>query len=98
MRSKLNDIAVFTKVVQEQSFTSAGRALGTLESAVSRHRTHLEEQLGVRLLQRTTRRLSVTDAGRVLYERCAHLISEADEGAGANSCRLNARIRDVEAR
>ena len=67
----LNDIAVFVKVAQFTSFTRAARALGMPVSTVSRKVTALEEQLGVTLLQRTTRKLSLTAQGRAYLEQCA---------------------------
>lgn len=65
----LNHTAAFIRVVEEESFTAAARALGLTTSRVSRSVAMLEEQLGVRLLQRTTRRVSLTDAGRAYFDR-----------------------------
>ncbi|MBP2445179.1 LysR family transcriptional regulator [Rhizobium leguminosarum] len=74
----LNDIAVFVKVAQYGSFSRAAHSLGMPVSTVSRKVTSLEEQLGVTLLQRTTRKLSLTAQGRAYFDRCseplAHLI------------------------
>ncbi|MDK4731377.1 LysR family transcriptional regulator [Rhizobium sp. CNPSo 3490] len=74
----LNDIAVFVKVAQYGSFSRAAFSLGMPVSTVSRKVTSLEEQLGVTLLQRTTRKLSLTAQGRAYYDRCseplAHLM------------------------
>ncbi|ARM89029.1 LysR family transcriptional regulator protein [Rhizobium sp. CIAT894] len=74
----LNDIAVFVKVAQYGSFSRAAHSLGMPVSTVSRKVTSLEEQLGVTLLQRTTRKLSLTEQGRAYYNRCneplAHLL------------------------
>ncbi|MBX5039700.1 LysR family transcriptional regulator [Rhizobium lentis] len=74
----LNDIAVFVKVAQYGSFSRAAHSLGMPVSTVSRKVTSLEEQLGVTLLQRTTRKLSLTAQGRAYYDRCseplAHLM------------------------
>ncbi|MBB3353087.1 LysR family transcriptional regulator [Rhizobium sp. L9] len=74
----LNDIAVFVKVAQYGSFSRAAYSLGMPVSTVSRKVTSLEEQLGVTLLQRTTRKLSLTAQGRAYYDRCseplAHLM------------------------
>ena len=64
----LNDIAVFTEVVDAGSFTAAGKKLGLPPSAVSRRVARLEATLGFSLLHRTTRRLGLTDSGRVFYE------------------------------
>ena len=67
----LNDIVVFTKVVETKSFTGAADALGLPKSTVSRKLAQLEERLGVRLVQRTTRKLALTEIGEAYYERCA---------------------------
>jgi DNA-binding transcriptional LysR family regulator len=74
----LNDVLVFTRVVQSGSFTGAARALDTTKSSVSRKVTELEDRLGARLLQRTTRKLSLTDVGRAYYESCARIIAELE--------------------
>ena len=74
----LNDIAVFVKVAQYGAFSRAARSLGMPVSTVSRKVTSLEEQLGVTLIQRTTRKLSLTAQGQAYYARCseplAHLL------------------------
>lgn len=62
-------VAVFVKVVELESFTAAASALGLPKSSVSRSVAQLEEGLGVRLLQRTSRKLSLTDAGRGFFDR-----------------------------
>jgi DNA-binding transcriptional LysR family regulator len=62
-------VAVFVKVVELESFTSAANALGLPKSSVSRSVSQLEEALGVRLLQRTSRQLSLTEAGRGFFDR-----------------------------
>lgn len=67
----LNDIAVFVKVAQLESFSRAASALGMPVSTVSRKVTSLEQQLGVILLQRSTRKLSLTAQGRVYYYQCS---------------------------
>lgn len=64
-----NDIPVFLRVVETSSFTKAAEALGVQKSSVSRSIGRLESELGVRLLQRTTRNLGLTDAGQTFYER-----------------------------
>lgn len=66
----LNDIAVFVRVAQFESFSRAAHALGMPVSTVSRKVTALEELLGVTLLQRTTRKLSLTAQGRAYYNQC----------------------------
>jgi DNA-binding transcriptional LysR family regulator len=81
--SDLNEILVFARVVQGGSFTAAARDLQMPKSTVSRKVTDLEERLGVRLLQRTTRTLGLTDEGRTYYDFCARIISEVDEAERA---------------
>lgn len=75
----LADIAVFVRVVDSGSFTAAAARLDLSKSVVSKHVTRLEEQLGARLLNRTTRRLSLTEAGRLLYERSRKGLAEIEE-------------------
>ena len=72
----LNDIVVFTKVVETKSFTGAADALGLPKSTVSRKLAQLEERLGVRLVQRTTRKLALTDIGEVYYARCSRIVAD----------------------
>jgi DNA-binding transcriptional LysR family regulator len=71
----LNDIAVFARVAQFESFSRAAHALGMPVSTVSRRVTALEERLGVTLLQRTTRKLSLTAQGRAYYNQCSEPLS-----------------------
>lgn len=75
----LNEILVFTKVVQAGSFVGASRELGMPKSTVSRKVSELEERLGATLLQRTTRKLSLTDAGQAFYRHAARVVAEAEE-------------------
>src|SRR5262245_24921236 len=74
----LNEIVVFTRVVQAGSFTGAAATLGLPKSTVSRKVSDLEQRLSTRLLQRTTRTLSLTDAGRTYFDYCARIVSELD--------------------
>jgi DNA-binding transcriptional LysR family regulator len=76
-----NDIPVFIRVVETTSFTRAAEALGVQKSSVSRSIVRLERELGVRLLQRTTRQLGLTDAGQTFYERVRGALSGFDEAA-----------------
>ena len=71
----LNEVLMFTKVVETKSFTAAADALGVPKSTVSRKLAQLEERLGVRLVQRTTRKLSLTDVGQAYYDRIRTVIS-----------------------
>lgn len=66
-----NDVALFVQVVRCGSFSEAGRRLGMPPNTVSRRIQELEEQLGARLMQRSTRKLTLTDAGREFHDRCA---------------------------
>ena len=76
-----SDLAVFVRVVESQGFSSAARVMDLTKSAVSKRINRLEKQLGLRLLQRTTRAMSLTEAGRVLYERAAQGVALLDESA-----------------
>jgi len=76
----LNDMFYFAEVVDRGGFASAGRALGIPKSKLSRRVAELEQRLGVRLLQRTTRKLSLTEAGE-LYHRHAVAVREEAEAA-----------------
>lgn len=73
------EIAVFTRVVDAHSFTRAARSLGLTPSGVSRAISRLERRLGVRLLQRTTRSLALTDDGAAYYERCKAILVELED-------------------
>jgi DNA-binding transcriptional LysR family regulator len=79
----LNDMFFFAEVVDRGSFAAAGRALGLPKSKLSRRVAELEARLGVRLLQRTTRKLSLTAAGEIYHRHCAAIREEADAAAEA---------------
>lgn len=79
----LNDIAVFVRVAQLGSFSRAAQALGMPVSTVSRRVTTLEEALGVTLLQRSTRKLSLTVQGRAYYEQCSEPLNELHDAERA---------------
>jgi DNA-binding transcriptional LysR family regulator len=74
----LTDIAIFVKVVELSSFTAAAEALDMSQPVVSKSVTRLEEKLGARLLNRTTRRLSLTEAGSELYRRSVKALEEIE--------------------
>src|SRR5258707_7487682 len=79
----LNDIAVFVRVAQFESFSRAARALGMPVSTVSRKVSALEAELGVTLLQRTTRKLALTSQGRDYFNQCSeplNLLLDAERG------------------
>jgi DNA-binding transcriptional LysR family regulator len=73
----LDACRVFARVVEEQSFSAASRALGLSLPAVSKQVARLEKQLDARLLNRTTRRLSLTEAGATFHVHCLRLLEEA---------------------
>ncbi|HEX3477663.1 MAG TPA: LysR family transcriptional regulator [Kofleriaceae bacterium] len=79
----LNEIAVFTRVVQAGSFTAAAKLLGMPKSTVSRKVADLEERLDARLLQRTTRKLSLTDAGRMYFDHGVRIVQELEAAESA---------------
>ncbi|WP_395456966.1 LysR family transcriptional regulator [Azospirillum melinis] len=84
--SKLPDfegLAMFAKVVEERSFAGAARAMGVSVATVSRAVSRLEERLGARLFNRTSRRLALTDFGHSLAERATRLYDEAEAAENA---------------
>src|SRR3954453_22755389 len=82
----LNRVRVFVRVVEDGSFTAAAKRLALPKSSVSRAVTALERSLGVRLLQRTTRALHLTDAGRSWFQQVRPaLASLADSAASVSA-------------
>ncbi|MEW6339276.1 MAG: LysR family transcriptional regulator [Pseudomonadota bacterium] len=75
---RLTSMAVFVRAVDLGSFAAAADALGLSGPMIGKHVRFLEERLGVRLINRTTRRQSLTDFGRAYYERCRVVLAEAD--------------------
>ncbi|MEL0027079.1 MAG: LysR family transcriptional regulator, partial [Perlucidibaca sp.] len=75
----LNDLSVLIRVVEDGSLTAAADRLGLPKSSVSRTLSRLEADLGVRLLQRTTRSLHLTDAGRQFYERVRRNLEDIED-------------------
>ena len=73
----LNDLYFFASVVENGGFSAAGRALGVPKSRLSKRIAQLEDRLGVRLLQRTTRRFVVTEVGERFYGHCRAVLEEA---------------------
>jgi DNA-binding transcriptional LysR family regulator len=78
MQQDLNDLLFFAHVVDHRGFAPAGRALGLPKSKLSRRIGLLEERLGVRLIQRSTRRFSVTEIGETYYRHCKAMLVEAE--------------------
>ncbi len=79
MRIDLNDYAYFAQVVAHGGFAAAGRALREPKSKLSRRVAGLEERLGLRLIERSSRRFRVTDTGLAFYERCRAILVEAEQ-------------------
>src|ERR1700757_2372140 len=83
---RLTSLEVFSRVVDSGGFSAAGRKLNMSTTTVSNHVQALEERLGVRLLNRTTRKVSLSEVGRAYYDRCTQIladIEQADDIAGA---------------
>ncbi|VWX55066.1 LysR substrate-binding domain-containing protein [Novosphingobium sp. 9U] len=79
MRSDLNDLAYFAEVVAHGGFAAAGRALREPKSKLSRRIAALEQRLGLRLIERSSRRFRVTDTGQAFYDRCRAMLHEAEQ-------------------
>ena len=75
---ELKQVGIITKVVQAQSFSEAARRIGVAKSAVSKQVRLLEQEVGVRLLNRSTRKLSLTEAGEIYYRHCEQIVNRAD--------------------
>jgi DNA-binding transcriptional LysR family regulator len=85
----LNDFFYFVQVVDRGGFTAAGRNLKVPKSTLSHRIQQLENHLGVRLLNRTSRRFGMTDAGQEFYRHAVAMLSEAEEAENAIKHRLN---------
>lgn len=83
MSRDLNDTLIFAKVVEQGSFTAAAKALGLPKTTVSRKVQELEERLGAQLLNRTTRKLGLTEAGAVYHDHSARIARELEEAESA---------------
>jgi len=83
--ARLDEMGVFAAVVESGGFSAAARSLGLSKSAVSKQVGRLEDRLGVRLLNRTTRRLSLTEAGTAFYAACRRVLDEAETAERAVS-------------
>jgi len=73
----LNDMALFVEVVKAKGFRSAADAMGMPSSTLSRRISALEKSIGLRLLHRTTRKIELTEAGQIYFERCQRIVEEA---------------------
>jgi DNA-binding transcriptional LysR family regulator len=93
---RLKSLATFVQVVENGGFSAAARRLNMSPTMASEHIQALEDQLGARLLQRTTRRISLTEAGQAYYENAARILSEleeADRRVGALQSTPRGRLR-----
>jgi DNA-binding transcriptional LysR family regulator len=75
----LNELQIFVQVARTRSFTTAAQRLDLPKSSVSRSIHRLETRLGIRLLERTTRRVALTEEGRIYFDRCEHVLEEAEQ-------------------
>jgi DNA-binding transcriptional LysR family regulator len=80
---RMLEMTTFVKVVDSGGFSAAARALSVSASVVTTHIQTIEDRLGVRLLNRTTRHVSTTEAGRVFYDSCVRILAEVDEAERA---------------
>src|SRR5262245_23693063 len=85
MADTLQEMTVFSKVVASGSLSSAARELGLSPAMISRRLAGLETRLGVRLINRTTRSLRLTDEGASYYDTCARVLAEIEEADAAAS-------------
>lgn len=93
---RLREMEIFIRVIEAGSFSAAARDLGMGQPAVSKTIASLEDRLGVRLLTRSTRKLSATEAGTAFYERALRAIGEANEAEAAaqgSGAGLEGRLR-----
>jgi DNA-binding transcriptional LysR family regulator len=82
MQDKFEDLRTFVTVVQSRGFAAGARRLGVVKSAVSRRVQELEERMGVHLINRSTRVLSLTDTGRIFFEKATALLAGLEEAEG----------------
>jgi DNA-binding transcriptional LysR family regulator len=76
---RMTSISTFVKIAEAGGFAAAARKLGVSPSTVTTQIQDLEDRLGVRLLNRSTRKVSLTEIGKAYYERCMHILSEMEE-------------------
>ncbi|MEO0635355.1 MAG: LysR family transcriptional regulator [Pseudomonadota bacterium] len=96
MADRFEDLRVFLQVVESQSISGAADALDVAPSAVSRRLKDLEARLGVQLILRTTRQMSLTDEGRQFHERARRIMADLDEAeqlAAQDNCSLSGTLR-----
>lgn len=94
--NRFEELEAFVAVVDFQGFSSAGEKLGVAKSMLSRRVTELERRLGVQLLQRTTRKQSLTESGLAFYQRATQILAdleEAEQFVADAQCQVSGRIR-----
>lgn len=79
---RLAAMEMFVRIVETGSFSAVARQMGTTQPTVSKQLTALEKRLGARLLQRSTRKLSLTESGQAYYDRCKRIVDEVREAEG----------------
>lgn len=82
----LNDLYVFSQVVEHNGFTGAAKALGVARSSICRRISQLEDRLGIRLVQRTTRHFAVTELGMEFHGHCVRMVAEANAAYERIAC------------
>ncbi|HEX3950685.1 MAG TPA: LysR substrate-binding domain-containing protein, partial [Steroidobacteraceae bacterium] len=80
---RMTSITTFVKIAEAGGFAAAARKLGVSASTVTTQIQDLEDRLGVRLLNRSTRKVSLTDIGKAYYERCMHILADMEEADSA---------------
>ena len=93
---RLTSLTAFVRVVDSGGFSAAGRHLNMSTTMVSNHVQSLEDRLGARLLNRTTRKVSLTEVGKAYYDRCTQILADleqADDIAGASQSTPRGTLR-----
>ena len=93
---RLTSLTAFVRVADSGGFSAAGRRLNMSTTMVSNHIQALEDRLGARLLNRTTRKVSLTEVGKAYYDRCIHILADleqADDAAGATQSTPRGTLR-----
>ncbi|MEX0873297.1 MAG: LysR family transcriptional regulator, partial [Aquisalimonadaceae bacterium] len=93
---RASEMLIFVRCVEEGSFSAAARAMDMTPSAISKQIRRLEDRLGARLFNRTTRRISLTEIGRDFYERCSRIMAEielAEESVSSLQDRVTGTLR-----
>ena len=80
----LSDMAIFVTVIEQGNFSKTAKKLGVTPSAVSRQISRLEDALGIKLLQRTTRQLALTESGTITFNYCKQMVESADQAINAS--------------